>query len=382
MEIKLRVVGLILCSVLLTIFFQNCAPQGFKSLELASAESQQSQASVSQGDTPKADLPNVNSNNTNSNSSAAVIPSPVNASTEIGPRLFVQNSYIGAESYKIEMAATGLATFENFFPFPKNQDSAGTKKDFNDELWITGDRSVALSSAEVCVSDSFVGCSQNSDYRSSAFSVFNIQTNLSYLKVENFWTTSKMKHFGDYYLFVKVQGVLKKALIQHRAHLALSYGYRPSGTGFYYSTQGVNHYGFTCEQPASSDVGWIEYPYGSLANTSSSAYKTCYYRILDNQQAEDYYKKMYENTPPSMNITCPASGKVGQKISCGVSSWTSYSMKGENTWVWTVDGVHTAVGEKLTVNSPTAGTFKVQVLGQANNGSIVKSNVVTVTISP
>ncbi len=126
----------------------------------------------------------------------------------------------------------------------------------------------------------------------------------------------------------------------------------------------------------------MSYPYGSLANTSDSKYQNCYYRVLDDQQADDYYRKMYENMTPAIGILCPAKGKVGVKITCSVTNWTPYAMKGEETWNWTVDGVSAIVGENLIVNSPAAGTYKVQLIGQSNSGAQVKSNIVTVTISP
>lgn len=384
--------------VLISCLFQSCTPHKMSVLDEASnaATELKFQGQLSQGDTIAIEPVRTgvdNNNNSRAPSSrsdnSVVTPTPVPEQVKAPvveapaePSLYIQNNYIGAENYKVEMTASSMVAFENLFPMSKQKDSTGQFTLRSDELWISADRSLARTNAEVCLSESYNGCSKSSEFRQVAFSMINVQTNLTYLRVENMWQTTVMKYFGDYYLTVKVQGFQRKAIIQHRAYLAVSYGARPSGTGFYASTSGQNHYGFICEQPSASEVGWMSYPYGTLANTSDSKYQSCYYRVLDNQQADDYYRKMYENMTPSISILCPATGKAGVKITCSVTSWTPYAMQGQSTWNWTVDGVSAMVGEKFVVNSPAAGTYKVQLLGQSNSGSQVKSNIVTVTISP
>lgn len=418
MKNRYRILAAAAGALSLAVLFQNCAPQNFSDFDSSSVDEGQGVSTLSFSEEPRsivsisetgnlvvkevgvvaptppknpspprpstpalvAPTPPKNSSPANP-STPALVPAPaVNAPGETGPQIYVLNSYIGAEAFKVGMSSVSLPTFENYFPYPKSS-KVGTFT-FSDELWLASDRSLASSTVDICISESYSGCSRSSDFRKASFGAFNIRTNMAVLKVENFWTAKAIKNFGDYYLFVKAQGVENKILIQHRAYLPMPSGHRPGGLGFIYSTQGIYHYGFICEQPPSSDVGWIKYPYGTLANTSDSAYRTCFYRILDNQQVDDYNRKMYENMPPSIGITCPTSSKAGQKISCGVHSHTPYSMKGEDTWMWTVDGENISAGKSLVVNSPKAGTYKVQVLAQSNSGSVVKSNVVTVTITP
>ncbi len=111
----------------------------------------------------------------------------------------------------------------------KQKDSTGKFTLRSDELWISGDPSLAKANAEVCLSDTFEGCSKSSDFRKVVFTPLDTSTNLTYIVVERMWRTVVMKYFGDYYLTVKVQGMEKKAVIQHRAYLAVAYGSRPSG---------------------------------------------------------------------------------------------------------------------------------------------------------
>lgn len=115
-----------------------------------------------------------------------------------------------------------------------------------------------------------------------------------YTHILNFWSSEKIKLFGDYIFIARLQGSKDqyRVLIEHRAYLANSIGTIPVYTagGYYGSTEGDHNFQFTCFlSDLTQASNWIYYQYGSLANLRTQdlgPYKKCYYRIVSDAQAK------------------------------------------------------------------------------------------------